>query len=54
MGENYTWGTQDCMRGIEKTQAAWACTHELLNSPTIGLVLLDELNIALKYYCLDM
>lgn len=54
MGEGYTWETQDRTRDIEKAQAAWACARELLNDPSIGLVLLDELNIALKYDYLDV
>lgn len=54
MGEGYTWETQDRTRDIEKAQAAWACARELLNDPTVGLVLLDELNIALKYHYLDV
>ncbi|GCB03818.1 cob(I)yrinic acid a,c-diamide adenosyltransferase [Ralstonia sp. SET104] len=54
MGEGYTWETQDRTRDIEKAQAAWACARELLNDPSIGLVLLDELNIALKYNYLDV
>jgi cob(I)alamin adenosyltransferase len=54
MGEGYTWETQDRTRDIEKAQAAWACARELLSDPTIGLVLLDELNIALKYHYLDV
>ena len=54
MGEGYTWETQDRTRDIEKAQAAWACARELLNDPSVGLVLLDELNIALKYNYLDV
>ncbi|MCO5399822.1 cob(I)yrinic acid a,c-diamide adenosyltransferase [Ralstonia sp. 21MJYT02-11] len=54
MGEGYTWETQDRTRDIEKAQAAWACARELLSDPSIGLVLLDELNIALKYHYLDV
>lgn len=54
MGEGYTWETQDRTRDIEKAQAAWDCARELLQDPSIGLVLLDELNIALKYHYLDV
>ena len=54
MGEGYTWETQDRTRDIEKAEAAWACAQALLRDPTIGLVLLDELNIALKYHYLDV
>ncbi len=54
MGDGYTWETQDRTRDIEKAEAAWACARELLRDPSIGLVLLDELNIALKYHYLDV
>jgi cob(I)alamin adenosyltransferase len=54
MGEGYTWETQDRTRDIEKAQAAWACAQGLLREVSIGLVLLDELNIALKYGYLDL
>ncbi|MBV1788458.1 cob(I)yrinic acid a,c-diamide adenosyltransferase [Marinobacterium sp. D7] len=49
MGEGFTWETQDRARDVEAAQAAWAQACELLADPTIGLVVLDELNIALKY-----
>jgi cob(I)alamin adenosyltransferase len=54
MGEGYTWDTQDRTRDIEKAQAAWARARALLSDPSVGLVLLDELNIALKYHYLDV
>lgn len=54
MGEDYIWKTQDRTYDIEKTQAAWAYARELLSDPTVGLVLLDELNITLRYHYLDM
>ncbi|WP_137885188.1 cob(I)yrinic acid a,c-diamide adenosyltransferase [Pseudomonas sp. 2FE] len=49
MGEGYTWDTQDRQRDIDKAVAAWAVAKQLLNDPEIGLVVLDELNIALKH-----
>ncbi|WP_025916270.1 cob(I)yrinic acid a,c-diamide adenosyltransferase [Herminiimonas sp. CN] len=54
MGEGYTWETQDRARDIEKAQAAWEQGKRFLNDPSIGLVLFDELNIALKYHYLDL
>jgi cob(I)alamin adenosyltransferase len=54
MGEGYTWETQDRERDIEKARLAWEKAKEFLSDPDIGLVLLDELNIALKYRYLDV
>ena len=54
MGEGYTWNTQDRERDIEKARLAWEQTRRFLNDPAVGLVLLDELNIALKYRYLDV
>lgn len=54
MGEGYTWETQNRERDIEKAQQAWALAKQFLSDPTIGLVLFDELNIALKYRYLDL
>jgi cob(I)alamin adenosyltransferase len=54
MGEGYTWETQDRTRDIEKAQLAWQQACVFLRDPNIGLVLLDELNIALKYQYLDV
>ena len=49
MGEGFTWETQNRQRDIEKAEAAWAVARELLGDPQIALVILDELNIALKH-----
>jgi cob(I)alamin adenosyltransferase len=54
MGEGYTWETQNRERDIEKARAAWEQAKRFLGDPAIGLVLLDELNIALKYRYLDV
>lgn len=53
MGEGYTWDTQDRERDTEKAQLAWQQAQVFMTDPAIGLVLLDELNIALKYRYLD-
>ena len=54
MGEGYTWNTQDRERDVAKAEAAWAKARELLADASIGLVLFDELNIALKLRYLDV
>ncbi|MBV0882054.1 cob(I)yrinic acid a,c-diamide adenosyltransferase [Noviherbaspirillum sp. L7-7A] len=54
MGEGYTWETQDRERDIATAGRAWEQARAFLNDPGIALVLLDELNIALKYRYLDL
>ena len=54
MGEGYTWETQDRERDIAKAQQAWELAKRFLSDPSIGLILFDELNIALKYRYLDV
>jgi cob(I)alamin adenosyltransferase len=54
MGEGFTWETQDRQRDIAAAQAAWEVSKQLLADPAIGLVVLDELNIALKHGYLDL
>ena len=54
MGEGFTWETQDLSRDIAAAEAAWAKAVELMADPTIALVVLDELNIALRYDYLDL
>ena len=54
MGEGFTWETQDVKRDIAAAEAAWAKALELMADPTISLVVLDELNIALRYDYLDL
>jgi cob(I)alamin adenosyltransferase len=54
MGEGYTWETQNRERDIAKAQQAWEQAKLFLADPEIGLVLFDELNIALKYRYLDV
>ena len=54
MGEGYTWETQDRERDIAKAQQAWELAKQFLSDPSIGLILFDELNIALKYRYLDV
>ena len=54
MGEGFTWETQDRQRDIAAAEAAWEVSREMLRNPAIGLVVLDELNIALKHGYLDL
>jgi cob(I)alamin adenosyltransferase len=54
MGEGFTWETQDLARDIAAAERAWAKAQELMADPGIGLVILDELNIALRYDYLDL
>ena len=54
MGEGYTWETQDRERDILKAQQAWELARRFLTDPSYGLVVFDELNIALKYRYLDV
>jgi cob(I)alamin adenosyltransferase len=54
MGEGFTWETQDRARDVAAAQRAWAKARELLDDPSIALVILDELNIALRYDYLDL
>lgn len=54
MGEGFTWETQDRQRDIARAAEAWAVARALLADPDIALVVLDELNIALKYGYLEL
>ncbi len=54
MGEGFTWETQDRARDIAAAQAAWAKSVEMIQDPALDFVLLDELNIALRYEYLDL
>jgi len=53
MGEGFTWETQDRARDIAAAERAWARALELMHRPGLGLLVLDELNIALRYGYLD-
>ena len=49
MGEGFTWDTQDRARDIAAAHSAWEMAQALISDPSYRLVLLDELNIALRY-----
>ena len=54
MGEGFTWETQDKERDIAAAQAAWAKAKELITSEEMHMVLLDEINIAIRYGYVDI
>lgn len=54
MGEGFTWETQDRARDVSAAQAGWAKAKELICDPSIRMVVLDEINIALRYDYLDI
>ncbi|WP_255465901.1 cob(I)yrinic acid a,c-diamide adenosyltransferase [Salipiger sp. IMCC34102] len=54
MGEGFTWETQDKSRDIEMAQAAWAKAKDLIRDESNRMVLLDEINIALRYEYVDV
>ena len=54
MGEGFTWETQDRERDIAMAESAWRRSAAMLANPAIQLVLLDELNIALKQHYIDV
>ena len=49
MGEGFTWETQDRARDVAAAQRAWVAVREMMADPSIRLLILDELNIALRY-----
>ena len=54
MGEGFTWETQDKSRDMEMAAAAWEKAKELIRNPDNKMVLLDEINIALRYDYIDV
>ena len=54
MGEGFTWETQDLARDIAAAGRAFDKARELMADPSFGLIILDELNIALRYEYLDI
>jgi cob(I)alamin adenosyltransferase len=54
MGEGFTWETQDIKRDIAAAERAWGKALDLMADPSFDLVILDELNIALRYAYLDL
>ena len=54
MGEGFTWETQDRARDIAAAQAGWERAKELIADQGLRMVVLDEINIALRYDYLDV
>ncbi len=54
MGEGFTWETQDRARDVAAAQAAWSKAKELIASGEKSMVLLDEINIAIRYDYIDI
>ena len=54
LGEGFTWETQDRARDVAAAERAWSKAEELMSDPSIRLLILDELNIALRYDHLDL
>lgn len=54
MGEGFTWDTQDKDRDIAAAEAAFAKAVEMMESGEFDLIVLDEINIALRYDYLDV
>ncbi len=54
LGEGFTWETQDRERDVAAAERAWAKAAELMADPSIRLLILDELNISLRYDHLDL
>ena len=54
MGEGFTWETQDRVRDVAAAERAWDQAQALMDDPTIRLLVLDELNIALRYDYLSL
>ena len=49
MGEGFTWETQDRERDVAAAEKAWEMAKEMIADPAMRMVVLDELNIALRY-----
>jgi cob(I)alamin adenosyltransferase len=54
MGEGFTWETQDKARDIAAARAGWEKAKEMILDEKNTMVLLDEINIALRYEYLDL
>jgi len=54
MGEGFTWDTQDRARDVAAAQKAWAAAREMMEDESFRMVVLDELNIVLRYDYIDL
>ncbi|MEO0999044.1 MAG: cob(I)yrinic acid a,c-diamide adenosyltransferase [Pseudomonadota bacterium] len=53
-GEGFTWETQDRERDVAAARAGWEAAKELIRDESVRFVMLDEINIALRYDYLDI
>ena len=49
MGEGFTWDTQDLKRDVAAADAAWQQAKLMMQDPSYSMILMDELNIVLRY-----
>lgn len=49
LGEGFTWETQDRARDIAAAEKAWVAAREMMADESLSMVILDELNIVLRY-----
>jgi cob(I)alamin adenosyltransferase len=54
MGEGFTWDTQDRQRDITAAARAWETAKEMINDRSYQMIILDELNIVLRYEYLPL
>lgn len=54
VGEGYTWNTQDRQRDMHTAAQGWAEAKRMLDDPTFNMVILDELNVVLRYGYLEL
>jgi cob(I)alamin adenosyltransferase len=54
MGEGFSWETQDRQRDIKAAESAWQMAKDMINDPTYKMIILDELNIPLRYDNLEI
>ncbi len=54
MGEGFTWETQDRERDVAAAGKAWEAAKEMIADPEFAMVILDEINIALRYEYLSL
>jgi cob(I)alamin adenosyltransferase len=54
LGEGFTWETQDRARDVAAAERAWGAAQKMMADPAIRMIVLDELNISLRYEHLDL
>ena len=54
MGEGFSWETQDRQRDIQAAENAWQMAKDMMDDETFDLIILDEINIPLRYDNLDI